>query len=67
MSLNELYRLSDTLVNNEDELDEYEGKLTSIIAATPQGFAARREDIDSLMTVVGRVRHTIINMPVINQ
>ena len=62
MSFKELDRLSDTLFDYEDELDEYEGKLTSLIAATPQGFAARQEDIDSLMTVVGHVRHTIINM-----
>ena len=62
MSFKELDRLSDSLFDYEDELDEYEGKLTSLIAATPQGFAARQEDIDSLMTVVGHVRHTIINM-----
>ena len=59
MSFKELDRLSDTLFDYEDELDEYQGKLTSLIAATPQGFAARQEDIDSLMTVVGHVRHTI--------
>ena len=62
MSFKELERLSDSLFDYEDELDEYEGKITSLIAATPQGFAARQEDIDYLMTVVGRVRHTIINM-----
>ena len=62
MILNELDRFSDSLFDYEDELDEYEGKLTSLIAATPQGFAARQEDIDSLMTVVGHVRHTMINM-----
>ena len=62
MSFKELDCLSDSLFDYEDELDEYEGKLTSLIAATPQGFAARQEDIDSLMIVVGHVRHTIINM-----
>lgn len=62
MSLNELYSFSDALFDYEDELDEYEGKLTSLIAATPQGFAARQEDIDSLMTVIGQVRATLINM-----
>ena len=62
MSFKELDCLSDSLFDYEDELDEYEGKLTSLIAATPQGFAARQEDIDYLMTVVGHVRHTIINM-----
>ena len=53
MSFKELDHLSDALFDYEDELDEYEGKLTSLIAATPQGFAARQKDIDSLMTVVG--------------
>ena len=53
MSFKELDRLSDSLFDYEDELDEYEGKHTSLIAATPQGFAARQKDIDSLMTVVG--------------
>ena len=41
MSFKELDRLSDTLFDYEDELDEYEGKLISLIAATPQGFAVR--------------------------
>lgn len=62
MSFKELDHLSVTLFDYEDVLDEYEDKHTSLIAATPQGFAARQEDIDSLMTAVGRVRHTIINM-----
>ena len=62
MSFKELDCLSDNLFDYEDKLDEYEGKLASLIAATPQGFAARQEDIDSLMIVVGHVRHTIINM-----
>ena len=53
MSFKELDCLSDSLFDYEDELDEYEGKLTSLMAATPQGFAARQEDIDSLMTVLG--------------
>ena len=41
MSFKELDHLSDALFDYEDELDEYEGKLISLIAATPQGFAVR--------------------------
>ena len=42
MSFKELDRLSDSLFDYEDDLDEYEGKLTSLMAATPQGFATRQ-------------------------
>ena len=56
----------DTIQDLKDSLGmmgmRFTGKLNSLKAATPQGFAARQEDIDSLMTVVGRVRNTIINM-----
>lgn len=62
MSFNELDHLSDTLFDYEDELDEYEGKLTSLIAATPQGCAVRQEDIDAVMKDVIFVYDGIIEM-----
>ena len=62
MSFKELDRLSDTLFDYEDELDEYEGKLTSLISATPQGFADRQKDIDAVMKDVRFVYDGIIEM-----
>lgn len=62
MSHKELDRFSDALFEYEDELDEYEGKLTTIISANPQGFAERQEDIDMVKNIIGDLHNSIIKM-----
>ena len=52
----------DALNEYEDVLDEYKGKLTSLIAATPQGFAGKQKDIDTVMENFRYVYDNIIDM-----
>ena len=62
MSHKELDRFIDALYEYEEVLDEYKGKLTSLIAATPQGFAGKQKDIDTVMKNFRYVYDNIIDM-----
>ena len=62
MSHQELDRFTDALVEYDDVLDEYEGKLTSLIAAAPQSFASRQEDIDTVMKITKDLHDSIADM-----
>ena len=62
MSNKELDRFIDALYEYEEVLNEYEGKITSLISATPQGFADRQKDIDAVMKDVRFVYDGIIEM-----
>ena len=62
MSHKELDRFLDALYEYEEVLIEYEGKIISLIAATPQGFAGRQKDIDTVRKDVKYVYDNIIVM-----
>lgn len=62
MSHKELDRFIDALYEYEEVLNEYEGKIISLISATPQGFADRQNDIDAVMKDVRFVYDGIIEM-----
>lgn len=62
MSNKEIDRFIDTLYDYEEELDEYEGKLNSLIAATPNGFADRQKDIDTVRKTIRFVYDNILDM-----
>ena len=62
MSNKDLDRFIDALYEYEEVLNEYEGKITSLISATPQGFANRQKDIDAVMKDVRFVYDGIIEM-----
>ena len=62
MSNKELDRFIDALYEYEEVMDEYEGRLTSLISATPQGFAGRQKDIDTVMKDVRFVYDNINDM-----
>ena len=62
MSNKELDRFIDALYEYEEVLNEYEGKIISLISATPQGFADRQKDIDAVMKDVRFVYDGIIEI-----
>lgn len=62
MSNKELDRFIDALYDYEEVLDEYEGKLNSLIAATPHGFADRQKDIDIVRKTIRFVYDNILDM-----
>lgn len=62
MSNKEIDRFIDILYDYEEELDEYEGKLNSLIAAMPNGFADRQKDIDTVRKTIRFVYDNILDM-----
>lgn len=59
MSRKERADFSDALFEYGDVLDEYEGKLTSLIAATPQGFGRSQDDVRHMENTIKSVRDII--------
>ena len=52
----------EALDDYDDCLEEYTDKLTSLIAATPQGFGKRQEDIDRIKKTIKSVHDVIDHM-----
>lgn len=59
MSRKERADFSDALFEYGDVLDEYEGKLTSLIAVMPQGFGRRQADVQRMENTIKSVRDII--------
>ncbi len=60
MSRREREDFAEALCWYDDVLEEYEGKLTSLAAVTPQGFGPRQDDIDRMKKTI-KGMHDIID------
>lgn len=59
MSLSERNSFMEALCEYDDVLDEHADKLTTLIAATPQGFAGRQTDIDDVRSTMENLHNVI--------
>lgn len=62
MSANERDNFGKALDDYDDCLEEYSDKLTTLIAATPQGFAGRESDIERIQKTIKDVYGVIDHM-----
>lgn len=65
MSKKERESFGNALYDYDDCLEEYTGKLTSLIAATPQGFADRESDIERVKKTIKGVHDLIDHMQIL--
>ena len=65
MSAKERENFGNALDDYDDCLEEYTDKLTTLIAATPQGFGKRQGDIERIMKTIKGVHDVIDHMQIL--
>ena len=65
MSKKECESFGRALDDYDDCLEEYTGKLTTLIAATPQGFGKRQDDIERIKKTIKDVHGVIDHMQIL--